>query len=1290
VRRTLNFLVNLGDEHEPVPLSVGFLLDLSGSMAGEPREALRRALLQSIGSLSARVGNSPEDESTVVAFDSDIRDVCPWIPRDEFDFLTDCLSAIPDFTLKGGGTTRLHDALWHTCERFLRDSKPRNERVMFVCSDGGECASTENTKADVIRKLSECNNGSISKALADEVAAAPSGGDLLASCYAEAGDRYVLVQPNDSCAAALSRLPVELQTRVAAALGESRRPLRVFSLHFGSDDDGLMKELAAASGGRYFRGVSFEAIAGMLEEAVKELAWSRDDGVRGFLSRRLAQAQPLAGDFARVISVNSRAGNPDGVSARAVRSGMVYDFTYADPEGGIERDGILSAFRGACDLSKGVRELLIQQSQAPAFKDAGVLAEPLVVVSLRGGDKVGLALAEECVRALEAANANGTLFNRKEGAGAEVVFVVLLDGWETYDESQWHRLYAFFLELSNTKLESSVMGVSLVASHNECDKKNEGRGFTHLTLPEYESLVVEILAGLNRWQPVEAKLAELAEGGKGACSRFVSLGALSLFVDKDAAIGQVARREIANLLVDAFKPDPPWVDDANAAGVAEAFDANLDEERLWHLLVASGKPNRTLVELIAGQGIGAFSFYEQAKRVILPDHTSSIEPTRPVTYRYEDFEDYAGKSPLDIEEFISVAHSLDFFRARLDRNADEVIASISRELETLTDAQLCRMLGTASPAQARLCLTHLASRIKTRLERAGENMAATLVEKTAEAAPETVRLEVRPGVFVEKSAADWEKLRDAAIHYLRTRPHPQAAWAKYLQMGTLLGSGAAGALLAGAGVLFWAPLAVLAAAMPLAAGWKLARRTRQIAELLELYEATHRSIARRQAIQLVKEKIGQVWEHILAKAGEKDEVPAGDDLDPYASDRVSERALMELFRRDAGGTLSDWLRLEPDMAEESPFRVNLAKGELHLRGRTIDGPVKVVGDSLGLRSNAAWQRSVIAAEASLKVYRFPGVVCRFVPSSITGLRDSTIVKIRVQEIVREREYRILAVAPLDVDDIKALKALYENAEWSVVIDRLFELSAESLEERQEPVFLRWREIARYKLWLMKLARLVNGQDSSEKDLDIYTIWRRLARSRREFRTALEKIVCTTVELTVADRLAIFSLVAADSYSPGGALFEYVEGFSVAPVRLQKLGAAYPGDWSSYFLSGRNANLEGSARPFGVLHKAGWDKTIPRAVPSSVSSGQPRELVNDFEVGFVHAVAVPSTHVEALTIAASKFFELEPDRQQSFLLDDYGSLVGHGGTMVQKTMCKPFTDAPEAPKKTRRNSHGEGR
>ena len=111
MRRTINFLVNLGDAEPARDCSVCFVVDLSGSMVGEPLSEVKPALARAVATL-ADLGRDRANEATLITFDSDIREICPWVGPAEFDFFTDCIAAVPDVVLAGGGKTRFYDAVW--------------------------------------------------------------------------------------------------------------------------------------------------------------------------------------------------------------------------------------------------------------------------------------------------------------------------------------------------------------------------------------------------------------------------------------------------------------------------------------------------------------------------------------------------------------------------------------------------------------------------------------------------------------------------------------------------------------------------------------------------------------------------------------------------------------------------------------------------------------------------------------------------------------------------------------------------------------------------------------------------------------------------------------------------------------------------------------------------------------------------------------------------------------------------------------------------------------------------
>ncbi|MFW6046774.1 MAG: vWA domain-containing protein, partial [Candidatus Woesearchaeota archaeon] len=165
MQRTLNFLFNLGDEEERKELSISFLVDLSGSMIGEPLEKVKEALISLLSPLVLDDdGASPgADQVNLFTFHSTVQSVSPWVNKEDFDFFSECLLAIDNLAFTGSGATALYDGINACLDSFKNEKlKKSNEKIIVVFSDGGENASTQN-KRDIDLKIKAFANGYLEK-----------------------------------------------------------------------------------------------------------------------------------------------------------------------------------------------------------------------------------------------------------------------------------------------------------------------------------------------------------------------------------------------------------------------------------------------------------------------------------------------------------------------------------------------------------------------------------------------------------------------------------------------------------------------------------------------------------------------------------------------------------------------------------------------------------------------------------------------------------------------------------------------------------------------------------------------------------------------------------------------------------------------------------------------------------------------------------------------------------------------------------------------------------------------
>jgi Ca-activated chloride channel family protein len=135
----------LGFAHEDTPVSIGILIDSSGSMY-DKRDAVNTAALDLV-----RLSN-PQDEAFLVDFSSE-----PYIDQDFTNSVAKLQQALAFFKPSGG--TALYDALSASADYLSKNAK-RPKQVVLIITDGEDNASSY-TLEQTIRRVQELDGPAI-------------------------------------------------------------------------------------------------------------------------------------------------------------------------------------------------------------------------------------------------------------------------------------------------------------------------------------------------------------------------------------------------------------------------------------------------------------------------------------------------------------------------------------------------------------------------------------------------------------------------------------------------------------------------------------------------------------------------------------------------------------------------------------------------------------------------------------------------------------------------------------------------------------------------------------------------------------------------------------------------------------------------------------------------------------------------------------------------------------------------------------------------------------------------
>jgi VWFA-related protein len=131
--------------HEDIPVSMGIVIDNSGSMR-EKRAKVNQAALNLVRS------SNPQDEVFVVNFNDEY-----YLDQDFTNDLLKLKEALEKIDARGG--TALRDALVASAEHLKRDAK-LERKVLFVVTDGEDTASRESLE-DAVKQLQEESGPSV-------------------------------------------------------------------------------------------------------------------------------------------------------------------------------------------------------------------------------------------------------------------------------------------------------------------------------------------------------------------------------------------------------------------------------------------------------------------------------------------------------------------------------------------------------------------------------------------------------------------------------------------------------------------------------------------------------------------------------------------------------------------------------------------------------------------------------------------------------------------------------------------------------------------------------------------------------------------------------------------------------------------------------------------------------------------------------------------------------------------------------------------------------------------------
>ncbi len=257
------------------------------------------------------------------------------------------------------------------------------------------------------------------------------------------------------------------------------------------------------------------------------------------------------------------------------------------------------------------------------------------------------------------------------------------------------------------------------------------------------------------------------------------------------------------------------------------------------------------------------------------------------------------------------------------------------------------------------------------------------------------------------------------------------------------------------------------------------------------------------------------------------------------------------------------------------------------------------------------------------------------------------MKIIIQEIIKEKKYRLVLLSNLSDEEIKEIKALYDNNMWSSAIDNLANRYIEMKENYKGNIFSLWRDVVNYQIWLNQIKEIVFRQtNNSEIKTDLlYNIWLQMYDSRKNFRNMLSNFAFQYWANIISDNTHLWKLIFESKFHIE--LINYIIGFSFPSFYQYFEGSEYP-PYSKFYLSSNNNNTGNILRNYNV----DLNKLFPSVKWEYISINE-----DDYKIYFtnISQVSIINSDIfknlDAL-FPKSSFIESADGEWRKYILDQY--------------------------------------
>jgi len=1191
MRRTINFLVNLGEDIQQKNYSVGFLLDLSGSMQGRPIERTKIAI-NNLLKPAENAGNilSLTEQVNIVTFHTNVQRICPWVNEADFDFFREFLFGVPnmsDAITKETGVTALFDGMAEILTSCYNEAKDSNERIILIFSDGCDYGDKNFTRQDIKALIEKQNNGFILKTYANEIK--NQNKKVLNQLLEDLHDKeyYLFKQGiNEAMICSLITEP-QHQQMLIGALKNSRKPARICSLYYrgvnaSSRGKELLQEFADLTGGVVFDAPSAESIPEVMQELFHHLKFGKNSSIRTGLINRLKE-NPVSGniEWFRVFSINSTA------KEKVYENENEHTIFRTLQENCKNRNDALESFKGDFmnppennELSK----VLITNfhNQGTTF-GANIQTNPFVYLVFRGNDSLGTSIFQTVLNTLNSIRNDPMGLLGAPSDDYHFFLVILIDNLISYTIEDKKKLAALFNEINSSDPEyDKVHGILLLSERNDHFTANPD-GFKNLSKIEYEQMVVENLVSLNVNQQlvIQAYLeAHSARNNENIYDRFLSVGNLSLYADKKQFADKISFKLCHDLLLNLYEED--FKTDIDAVNLeVDNYMSDLSFSALRNR-VLQGDDGLNLLSRFDCPSALADDFTSSWKEIKVKyvDQTSSGLQFLQHTIHNRNFIEYIQFLYFDVRNYVESCNASGTFNSEIQERLSKILESKICQLQKTTERLLYSGF-LSSPQQAELWIEKLSEKFNNYIEITYVNDVNNdpVYTEYSNFSYKTLGLEVTD----DDPATPLDRLREKLENF----PLPIASRFKYYSL--------AGLFAAGSLVFFYFGIlpikGLLSLIIPILiviwGEYRISQNIKQLRKLINWYGMAHRHRSRKQALEFLNTRFNQMLNDLKNKIKREDETITPDKL---YTENLTEQDYLDLFRKSLTESLPGYFKFESESSQGiSNFHVDLTKGfydDNHVHIDLIDE--KSIDKLAGL-DQISWNEfynDLIKTNDTVSEYSFPTIKITILPPDFSGLLSNAserpginlLMKVQCHEVIKDRLYYLTLLDKLNNQEIAELKGFFNHKTWHEKIDILINKFVEINPVPNVNFLSLWRRVCYYQIWLNEIGRIIKNDESGKgiiKSENIFELWKRMYLARKEFREKLLQNSNAVLAFNVNNALHIWKIIEQSTNKDK--LIKHLKNWSFAPVHLANAHHAYPSYSKQNYLA-EQKYLSGSLRP----------------------------------------------------------------------------------------------------------------